>query len=66
MRIDLSVNEAKYLCLTALGITAELKSRAGFHVLQTQAEINIYGTVEEGTGRLQEGNEQDKQERLPI
>lgn len=59
MKIELTVNEAKYLCLKSLGIAAELKSRGGLHVLQTQAEIEIYGTVEEGTGRCQERVEQD-------
>lgn len=54
MKVELTVTEAKYLCLKALGIQAELKSRQGVHILQTQAEIEIYGTVEESTGRCQE------------
>lgn len=59
MKIELTVTEAKYLALKAMGIAAELKSRAGLHVLVTQAEIEIYGTVEEGTGRCQERIQQD-------
>lgn len=54
MKIELTVTEAKYLCLKALGVAAELKSRQGIHILQTEAEIEIYGTVEESTGRCQE------------
>lgn len=60
MQINLTVNEAKYLALKALGIQAELKSRGGVHVLQTNAEIEIYGTVEESTGRCQERIEQNQ------
>ena len=66
MQINLSITEAKYLCLKALGVTATLKSRGGVHILQTEAEIEIYGTVEEGTGRCQERVQQDNQERLPV
>ena len=55
MKIELTVIEAKYLCLKALGIAAELKSRQGVHILQTEAEIEIYGAVEESTGRCKEG-----------
>lgn len=53
MKIELSINEAKYLCLKALNIEATLKSREGIHVLQTQVDIRIYGetdgTMEKGT-----------------
>ena len=57
MKIELTVTEAKYLCLKAMGIAAELKSRQGVHILQTEAEIEIYGAVEEGTGRCKEGTQ---------
>lgn len=56
MKIELTVTEAKYLALKALGIAAELKSRSGVHVLQTQADITIVEdtdgarTVEKSSG----------------
>lgn len=46
MKIELTHLEAKYLALKALGIAAELKSRNGFQVLQTEAEIIILAQKE--------------------
>jgi hypothetical protein len=46
MKIELTITEAKYLALKALGIQAELKSRAGVHVLQTNAEITIVEDID--------------------
>ena len=69
MKIQLSINEAKYLCLKQLGIAAELKSRGGLHILQTQAEIEIYDSytsVEASTVRCAEGTCSCNKEKLPL
>lgn len=54
MKIELTHIEAKYLALKALGVAAEIKSRGGFQVLQTEAEIIIHGPLEKSAGGCEE------------
>ena len=66
MKIELTHTEAKYLVLKALGIAAVLKSRAGFQVLQTEAEIIIHGPLEESAGRCEESLGESSAEGLSV